>query len=282
MTLVDPPRSLDLGDPSLAIVDCRSNLNDPEWGAREYDARTFPAPSSSTSIATCPARRPAPTAGIRCRIRPCSRTRSSGSASTRTCRSSPTIRTPGCTQAVSGGCCAGWATKPPPSSTVASPSGSPRPARAGGTESRPARRFAGAPRSEWRRCRGGGRSAGRRAGCSSRACAGALQRRIETIDRGRPHPGRRQLLLQEQRGRRRGVPRAGGAPPPARDGWRHAADRVVCYCGSGVTACQNLLALEHVGLPGARLYAGRGVSGRAIPLGPEKRPDSKAGPEGAA
>jgi thiosulfate/3-mercaptopyruvate sulfurtransferase len=34
------------------------------------------------------------------------------------------------------------------------------------------------------------------------------------------------------------------------------ADNVVCYCGSGVTACHNLLALEHAGLPGARLYPG--------------------------
>ncbi|MGD9599516.1 MAG: sulfurtransferase [Steroidobacteraceae bacterium] len=31
---------------------------------------------------------------------------------------------------------------------------------------------------------------------------------------------------------------------------------VVSMCGSGVTACHNLLALEHAGLPGARLYAG--------------------------
>ncbi len=31
---------------------------------------------------------------------------------------------------------------------------------------------------------------------------------------------------------------------------------VVCYCGSGVTACHNLLALEHAGFRGARLYAG--------------------------
>jgi thiosulfate/3-mercaptopyruvate sulfurtransferase len=36
----------------------------------------------------------------------------------------------------------------------------------------------------------------------------------------------------------------------------HPADRIVCYCGSGVTACHNLLALEHAGLAGARLYAG--------------------------
>jgi thiosulfate/3-mercaptopyruvate sulfurtransferase len=38
-----------------------------------------------------------------------------------------------------------------------------------------------------------------------------------------------------------------GSQPPA---------SVVAMCGSGVTACQNLLALEHAGLGGARLYAG--------------------------
>ena len=31
---------------------------------------------------------------------------------------------------------------------------------------------------------------------------------------------------------------------------------VIMMCGSGVTACHNLLALERAGLPGARLYAG--------------------------
>jgi thiosulfate/3-mercaptopyruvate sulfurtransferase len=33
-------------------------------------------------------------------------------------------------------------------------------------------------------------------------------------------------------------------------------ERVAFYCGSGVTACQNLLAIEHAGLAGARLYPG--------------------------
>src|SRR3954470_22976110 len=33
-------------------------------------------------------------------------------------------------------------------------------------------------------------------------------------------------------------------------------NRVVCYCGSGVSACHNLLALEHAGLTGAQLYVG--------------------------
>lgn len=36
---------------------------------------------------------------------------------------------------------------------------------------------------------------------------------------------------------------------------RPAVD-VVCYCGSGVTACHNLLAMETAGLKGARLYPG--------------------------
>jgi thiosulfate/3-mercaptopyruvate sulfurtransferase len=34
------------------------------------------------------------------------------------------------------------------------------------------------------------------------------------------------------------------------------ATQAVAMCGSGVTACHNLLALEVAGLPGARLYAG--------------------------
>jgi thiosulfate/3-mercaptopyruvate sulfurtransferase len=33
-------------------------------------------------------------------------------------------------------------------------------------------------------------------------------------------------------------------------------DEVVMYCGSGVTACHNLLAMERAGLHGARLYPG--------------------------
>ena len=36
----------------------------------------------------------------------------------------------------------------------------------------------------------------------------------------------------------------------------HAPGDVVMYCGSGVSACHNLLAMEHAGLPGARLYVG--------------------------
>lgn len=34
------------------------------------------------------------------------------------------------------------------------------------------------------------------------------------------------------------------------------SDQVVLMCGSGVTACHNILAMEHAGLPGAKLYVG--------------------------
>lgn len=33
-------------------------------------------------------------------------------------------------------------------------------------------------------------------------------------------------------------------------------EEIIFYCGSGVTAAQNVLAMEHAGLPGARMYVG--------------------------
>ena len=48
-------------------------------------------------------------------------------------------------------------------------------------------------------------------------------------------------------------------------------DRLVCYCGSGVTACHNLLALEHAGLKGATLYAGSWSEWSSDPSRPVER-----------
>lgn len=47
-----------------------------------------------------------------------------------------------------------------------------------------------------------------------------------------------------------------------------ASDHIACMCGSGVTACHLLLAMEHAGLHGARLYAGSWSEW----IGDEKRP----------
>jgi thiosulfate/3-mercaptopyruvate sulfurtransferase len=51
------------------------------------------------------------------------------------------------------------------------------------------------------------------------------------------------------------------AAPELRRRWgatlrERPAQTLIAMCGSGVTACHNLLALEAAGLPGARLYAG--------------------------
>ena len=52
-------------------------------------------------------------------------------------------------------------------------------------------------------------------------------------------------------------------------------DRIVCYCGSGVTACHNLLALEHAGISGAKLYAGSWSEWSSDPSRPiERKTDS--------
>lgn len=49
------------------------------------------------------------------------------------------------------------------------------------------------------------------------------------------------------------------------------ADRIVCYCGSGVTACQNLLAMELAGLHGAKLYPGSWSEWASDPARPIER-----------
>ncbi len=50
-----------------------------------------------------------------------------------------------------------------------------------------------------------------------------------------------------------------------------APDEVVHYCGSGVAACHNLLAMEVAGLPGGKLYAGSWSEWSADPKRPIAR-----------
>jgi thiosulfate/3-mercaptopyruvate sulfurtransferase len=82
--------------------------------------------------------------------------------------------------------------------------------------------------------------------------------RNETIDPVAGHvPGARNYpfpsnlgtdgkFLAREELRRRWLTLLGSRPPAS----------LIAMCGSGVTACHNLLALEHAGLPGGRLYAG--------------------------
>ena len=61
------------------------------------------------------------------------------------------------------------------------------------------------------------------------------------------------------------------------------AAEVIAMCGSGVTACHNLLALEVAGLPGARLYAGSWSEWIRDPARPVARgPEAPAGAGAAA
>ena len=55
-------------------------------------------------------------------------------------------------------------------------------------------------------------------------------------------------------------------------------ERVVCYCGSGVTACQNLLAMELADMRGATLYPGSWSEWSSDPSRPVERTSKEKGP----
>ena len=103
--------------------------------------------------------------------------------------------------------------------------------------------------------------------------------RTEPIDRAAGHiPGRCQSLLQDQPRRQTGrcsrPARCVSPLAPLLNG--RDPSEAVMYCGSGVTACHNLLAMEHAGLPGARLYVGSWSEWSADPSRPtEKGPSTR-------
>jgi thiosulfate/3-mercaptopyruvate sulfurtransferase len=57
-----------------------------------------------------------------------------------------------------------------------------------------------------------------------------------------------------------------------------APGEAVAYCGSGVSACHNLLAMEHAGLPGTRLYVGSWSEWSRDPSRPVETGPSRARP----
>jgi thiosulfate/3-mercaptopyruvate sulfurtransferase len=82
--------------------------------------------------------------------------------------------------------------------------------------------------------------------------------RVEPIDAIAGHvPGAVNLPYERNLDRRgRFLPAAALAKLWRERAGETAREGIVCMCGSGVTACQGLLALEVAGIPGGRLYAG--------------------------
>ena len=134
-----------------------------------------------------------------------------------------------------------------------------RPTR-GGRESRPAATFLAAPRESMRTLIDDVQAPSATAGVLlvDARSAERFEGRTEPIDRvpghipgAVNHPYRTNLAAD------------GTLLPPdvLREQWRatlgpHAPEATVMYCGSGVSACQNLLAMEHAGLHGTTLYVG--------------------------
>ena len=146
---------------------------------------------------------------------------------------------------------------------------------AAGNNARPAGRFTGSPRPDMTADIGGVASLlGRRDAVLLDARAPERYRGdVEPIDRVPGHiPGAVNYFFQhnvDPQGvfRRDDELRAqlsaalGDVPP----------EQVVCYCGSGVTACHNLLAMERAGLHGVKLYVGSWSEWSSDPARPVER-----------
>ena len=261
-TLIDTRTLSDhLDDPSWAIVDCRFALDDLEWGAREYEARHIPGAvyahlerDLSGEKTGTNGRHPLPDPsgfartlgilGIDEHVQVAAYDQDAGMYASRLWWM---LRWLGHdSAAVVDGGLARWIAE--------------RRSTRAGRETRPARVFTPKPRT------GMVANASDVAGLLGRADSRLLDARAperfrgenETLDRKAGHiPGAASHFFkwnvnddntfrsaEDMRAR---LTQSIGSLP---------AERVVCYCGSGVTACHNLLAMEHAGLTGARLYPG--------------------------
>ena len=233
------------------------------WGEAEYARGTFPArvmPASRPRPLAVPSRRRAD--AIRCRIRSDSRDARRAGRRRRHRSSSPTTRATAHTRRDCGGCALDRAAQASPCSTVDSRRGAPPDCRSRPTMPRTPRRKPGRRVANPMRGSTARRStscAGDPATCwSTRAAPERFAGRNRDDRPGRRSRSRRaQPSVHRQSRRRRQIP----AAPELRRRWQTllgvaAAAALIAMCGSGVTACHNLLALEHAGLRGARLYAG--------------------------
>ena len=176
-------------------------------------------------------------------------------------------------RAACGGCCDGWDTTRWRCSTAGSRAGSAKATPCAAASSHPrSGHFKGSPRPGWRltvdevaKHRRRPRPAPRRF-----AHAGPLSRYRRNAGQGRrPHSRRRELLLPAEPDRRQDV-QVGRRPRTQWDAVLKGRDPkdVVVYCGSGVTACHNLLALEHAGIHGVKVFPGSWSEWSADPSRP--------------
>jgi thiosulfate/3-mercaptopyruvate sulfurtransferase len=274
-TLVDTATlAAHLGNPGWVVVDCRFMLTDRAWGSREYLARHIPGAvyahlddDLSGSRSGHNGRHPLPDAvalarvlggfGISNGVQVVAYDQDGGSFASRLWW---LLRWMGHDDAaVLDGGIARWIAEERPT--------------ASGKETRPARIFAGSPHPELV----AGLDEIARTSSSRRLidvrAAERYRGEVEPVDRVPGHiPGAvndyfMQNLNEQGMFRATDVLRArlvavlGSARP----------DEAICYCGSGVTACHELLALEIAGLPGARLYPGSWSEWSSDPSRPVER-----------
>lgn len=265
-----------LGETDFRVVDCRFNLQDPEWGAREYEKRHIPGAvfASIDDDLSGPksghnGRHPLPDTvqlattlgrlGIDEKVQVVVYDQDAGMYASRLWW---LLRWMGhAAVALLDGGFGRWLAESRP---VVS-----------GLEVQPTRHFVGAPQAGWvvtsdqvrqavatgrqllvdarapERYRGEVEPVDKVAGRIAGAVNHPYQWNVMESGSFRPRAEVRQRLQQT----------IGDFPP----------DRVICYCGSGVTACLDLLAFEHAGLSGAKLYPGSWSEWLSDPTRPTER-----------
>ena len=251
-------------DPTGPSSTAASTWRDPHWGERAVRAGAHSAARcmphldrdlSGRASRARSGRHPLPAIAAARGARSAARHRCAA------CRWSPTTRATAPTPRACGGCCAGSGTRAWRCSNggfaawqrgrAAAERAAPRPARRAASASAPARRCRRSRQRSRRRWRAA--SCARRHRCwSMRAPPTASRARTRRIDPVAGHvPGARNHPFARQPRRATAASCAARAAAALeRDAARHAGrEPVVAMCGSGVTACHNLLALEVAGLP---------------------------------
>jgi thiosulfate/3-mercaptopyruvate sulfurtransferase len=276
-TLIAPDALAEhLTDPRVVVVDCRYDLADPSWGAREYEKQHIPGAvfasidDDLSGVKTGRnGRHPLPEIatlldtfgrlGIRKDMQVIAYDQDAGMYASRLWW---LLRWLGHDAvAVLDGGFAAWLAGH-------------RPTRSGVERSQP-QKFAGAPRSGWVADAGEVRAA---IGRPDRLIVDAraperFRGDIEPVDKVpgripgavnyfyRWNIGEDGLFRPPSELRSRLLTSLGGVAP----------ERVIGYCGSGVTACHILLACEHAGLHGPRLYPGSWSEWLSDPARPIER-----------